>query len=668
MPYASHIQLVNDPNGTAYAFLADNGAIWQCQWDAQAGGWVKGQVVPQAFGGEKLQALYLDNLWPTSGGDNPDFNPGIVLAYRLGEGSSAEVWASFGTWAGDGTLQWMAPQQLTKDQVDDQTFSLVEGVAGGFDLVVQKKEAGAGSSTTLDKQNAASTADLQAMLQADISGARPDSDLYVNQYKLQIATDPTPGVVLNYFTANQQLSVADQQLSAAIQSAVIQTPKAAAPLALSGDTQLSRQQLIVPLSTNPTALQASQSTTQAGVSWGGGATGQLKGGSLRFGALVGQNIMRWEANIPANYNAYRQQEANRVEYDSNDSRQILTEKEYSGGTVDLENSFDQQDTFKNSDEYQSSLMESQSDFAKSTLDQASEDMNIGIDSNKLSKSVRIFSRSEKLTGLGGLFDIFASSRTLPSDKVEGNIKWRGAFGIGNFGARGLTSVSSAKIIAGIGNEDSGQMLNSIVNNNGIIGGENPFSIVTGNFGIGGSSQTIYQYSNRMFQSPVLTDVIARESVGVDLSRRSFRFSTVTESTIRTAASWNIGYEATQTLSSEKLPTWLASIGYVSGALGKGERLWMTYAGAKGRNKEYKRNNYVQKFGLGGISGGEGLPQLALANTVVGSLTSFVGPASILGLALNNSSALSGAQLDHSSGFQTAGRLTAAWLYSAIAGI
>ena len=30
LPYASHIQVVNDPNGTAYAFLADNGAIWQC--------------------------------------------------------------------------------------------------------------------------------------------------------------------------------------------------------------------------------------------------------------------------------------------------------------------------------------------------------------------------------------------------------------------------------------------------------------------------------------------------------------------------------------------------------------------------------------------------------------------------------------------------------------
>ena len=59
MPYASSIQVVNDVNGSAYAFLADNGAIWQCQWDAQAQVWNQGELVPMAFGGEKLQALYV---------------------------------------------------------------------------------------------------------------------------------------------------------------------------------------------------------------------------------------------------------------------------------------------------------------------------------------------------------------------------------------------------------------------------------------------------------------------------------------------------------------------------------------------------------------------------------------------------------------------------------
>lgn len=93
MPYASSIQVVNDANGTAYAFLADNGLIWQCQWNGAAQRWDKGQAVPGAVGGEKLQALALDNLWPTeSGGSSGNAttgnNPGIVLAYRVGRAAA----------------------------------------------------------------------------------------------------------------------------------------------------------------------------------------------------------------------------------------------------------------------------------------------------------------------------------------------------------------------------------------------------------------------------------------------------------------------------------------------------------------------------------------------------------------------------------------------------
>ena len=468
MPYASHIQLVNDPNGTAYAFLADNGAIWQCQWDAQAGGWVKGQVVPQAFGGEKLQALYLDNLWPTGGESNPGFNPGIVLAYRLGEGSSAEIWASFGTWANDGTLQWLAPQQLTKDQVDDQTFSLVEGDAGVFDLVVQKKEAGAGSSTTLDKQNAASVADLQAKLEAEVSGARPDGDLYVNQYKLQWATNSTTAVVLNDITAGQ--------LSAAIQSAVIQTAKAAAPLALSGDTQLSRQQLIQPLPTATTAAlgNAVGSADTSGTSWNAASIKTSRGGTLRVGLMV-DNILRWELNIPANYYA---KVGNPLVDISLDDSQITEDlvNEYSptgkplilGNRVatssDIEKEFDQisngglgRKSIRDA-ELMESLLTFNSDFTDLDIFQ------------------RFFSNSDNGIIIGaGL-----------------NLKWRGAFGIGNYGNGGLTSASTAKIIIGYGDEDAAStaVWASKFNNN--------LRAQTYNIGGGGSTQTLYQYSNRLF--------------------------------------------------------------------------------------------------------------------------------------------------------------------------
>lgn len=91
---------------------------------------------------EKLQALYLDNLWPTDIENESGFNPGIVLAYRVGSGNGAEIYASFGQWGGDGELSWSAPVQLTDDQVDDQAFSLVAAPSssGGFSLVVQKSK------------------------------------------------------------------------------------------------------------------------------------------------------------------------------------------------------------------------------------------------------------------------------------------------------------------------------------------------------------------------------------------------------------------------------------------------------------------------------------------------------------------------------------------------
>jgi hypothetical protein len=82
MPYASSIQILNDANGAAYAFLEDDGFLWQCDWNAEAQRWDKGQVVPGAYGGEKLQALLVEDPFPTSGspGDQAGNTPGIVLA------------------------------------------------------------------------------------------------------------------------------------------------------------------------------------------------------------------------------------------------------------------------------------------------------------------------------------------------------------------------------------------------------------------------------------------------------------------------------------------------------------------------------------------------------------------------------------------------------------
>ena len=186
MPYSGSIQLVNDANGTTYGFLADDGAIWQCQWNAEAQRWEQGQVIPQAFGGKSPQVLYLDDLWPINAGQSDPANPGLVLAYRLGDGSQAEIYASFAAWGSDGQLSWSALVALTNDEAEDQQFSLVPGENGLFNLVVQKQEAGVSLDEQLEQQDILSVGqNNEERLQQLAVGSRPDQDLYVSSFKLE---------------------------------------------------------------------------------------------------------------------------------------------------------------------------------------------------------------------------------------------------------------------------------------------------------------------------------------------------------------------------------------------------------------------------------------------------------------------------------------------------
>ncbi len=303
MPYASSVQVVNDANGVAHAFLADNGAIWQCQWDAQAQVWNQGQIVPQAFGGEKLQALYLDQLWPAGSGGTKGFKPGIVLAYRVGEGSNAEIMASFGQWDGSGQLGWSAPVQLTQDQLDEVAFSLVPaaGSVAGFSLVVQKRQADTPAATLLDQLGASSGQELSAKLEASLAGSRPDSDLYVTKFSLAASTSPAGGVVL---------SVPGTAFSAPITAAPAATITAAAPLPLAGNTQLSRQQLTPTTPQQPSSPQASPSSAapsegvnnqQTGNYSGPVAASFSKGGQWRTGMISASNLTRWEIQVPSGH-------------------------------------------------------------------------------------------------------------------------------------------------------------------------------------------------------------------------------------------------------------------------------------------------------------------------------------------------------------------------------
>ena len=306
MPYASGIQVVNDANGVAHGFLADNGAIWQCQWDAQAQLWTQGQTVPLAFGGEKLQALYLDQLWPgaqasTGSPGSQGLNPGIVLAYRVGSGHSAEIFASFGQWDSSGELSWSAPLQLTNDQLDEQAFSIVPalGSAGGFSLVVQKRQAETPSSTLIDQLGQASADVLAAKVEASLSGERPDSDLYTTPFNLA-ASASTPGWGV--------LNSAGSSFSAPITAAPVPSAIAASPIPLGGNTQLSRQQLPTNGSSQPTPTLLTASSSEGGSggvndSQAGNYTGKLAGswgksGQWRSGMISGSNLTRWEIQFP----------------------------------------------------------------------------------------------------------------------------------------------------------------------------------------------------------------------------------------------------------------------------------------------------------------------------------------------------------------------------------
>jgi hypothetical protein len=137
MPYASNIQVVTDANGTAHAFLLEDGAIWQGVWNAEAARWDKGTIVPGAFGGETLQALVLPRFWTTTnngGTEATAWDPALVLAYRVGQGSGAEIQASFGRWDAQGQLTWTAPVRTRPSTWwwrENVRLNMAAGAAGG---------------------------------------------------------------------------------------------------------------------------------------------------------------------------------------------------------------------------------------------------------------------------------------------------------------------------------------------------------------------------------------------------------------------------------------------------------------------------------------------------------------------------------------------------------
>ncbi|MFN5118436.1 MAG: hypothetical protein ACK55H_12780, partial [Cyanobacteriota bacterium] len=267
MPYASHIQLVNDANGTTHAFLVEDGAIWQCQWNSEAQRWDKGTIVPGAFGGEKVQALVLPQFWTTAnngGTTGTAWDPAIVLAYRVGQGSGAEIQASFGRWDAQGQLVWTAPVQLTDDQSGDRHFALSAGENHTLNLVVEKQVGAAPTNAVLDALASAAASDpasLREQLIAASQGSQPDSDLYVNRYRVDSTGSQLEQLVSTSVPGGQWQAITNEANPLKPASTPPQFSQPA--VSLSGNTQLLRSLLYPAQQPLPQAApQASASAEQ----------------------------------------------------------------------------------------------------------------------------------------------------------------------------------------------------------------------------------------------------------------------------------------------------------------------------------------------------------------------------------------------------------------------
>ena len=294
MPYSSDIQIVNDANGAAHAFLANNGLLWECQWNAEAQRWDQGQVVPGSEGARGLQALVVDDLWPSSGatGAVPGNAQGIVLAYRIGNGASSQVVASFGAWDSNGSLSWTQALPLSSQQGNDEAFALVPSAAGTLRLVLQKREATASPQELLAQFSENPSELLNKQLDGLASGARKDSDLYVSD--LQINSTGNGGYALQLSAPGASPNSQTTALTPATP-----TPRPATPaLAFGGNTQLSRAALAANPAPNAAPIQglqrAGRLTAEPPALLGAGALGAItpvafaqpaaaSGGGLGFG-------------------------------------------------------------------------------------------------------------------------------------------------------------------------------------------------------------------------------------------------------------------------------------------------------------------------------------------------------------------------------------------------
>ncbi len=305
MPYSSSIQIINDANGTAHAFLADNGLLWHCQWNAEAQRWDKGTIVPEAFGGEKLQAVMVDNLWTTSGatGNQAGNTPGIVLAYRMGSGEGAKVFGTLGRWASDGQLEWSLPLLLSNSGTATEELALRATDAGGFELVTQRREPLAAVEGSRLTTITGARSDSELVEQKFALSGSDDDDYRLNDQEITFATSPAPvaasGAVSNSLQFNRSdLFIAQQQ------------PAAAEPLLKSQQLEVQSVQSVQSPQSLSSLASTSDGKTRSGTSfvWKFGSNSKLLVGPLLSGLKTKWKLQYPTSSPPLDWGAWKQPE------------------------------------------------------------------------------------------------------------------------------------------------------------------------------------------------------------------------------------------------------------------------------------------------------------------------------------------------------------------------
>lgn len=434
------------------------------------------------------------------------------------------------------------------------------------------------------------------------------------------------------------------------------------PLALSGNTQFSRQVLYSPTATTsggvsarnaPTLMGASPESpaSPSGVSWQGGAAGQVStknGGSLRFGALLGQNPLRWQVSYPSFHQQLEEPSAS--EFNPLDEAEFDSSSDF-GSSSDL-------GALGEVGQSTSKLLNPPGEGVVNAV------QDVG---------------SASLIPAGGLSatDQPAAKATTPKHAHKA-LMLKGIFGLGNVGSGGPIAISSAKLGGEYGNNNreelsqGGTILNDDGGGRGFWGSS---SWKTGwktgrSFNFGGSLKTTYQFSGKG-RPDRLTKMSASESISIDFSFTQRKFTSEGGSILFDEAI-GTGWSFEQSVSAVNgyLPSWLGYIGYLGGLVADLEK---SLGGVDGTRRNYNLNQVVIPDGLGFLSQNRSLKTFGtsagkhqIANAVIGVTMAAVGPATA-GVVEGSGQGLGDAEFENSSGLDVFARATGRYLWHSIIG-